>query len=98
MHMRIHSHTRICMPYTRPHANIRTYTDMSGLESVDEDHLSGEDEARREGLAAGGEAEAEAGILEGGQEYDTLGEFIHAGAAGARRKLLAWKVRSILKG
>lgn len=37
-------------------------------------------------------ADGEAGASQGGRNYDTLGEFVHAGAAGARRKLLTWKV------
>lgn len=66
---------------------------MSGVEDVDTDELSQEDEARREGLPESGDAEEEAGELERGRKYYSLGDFIHEGAAGARRKLLMWKVR-----
>lgn len=85
-HARTQHHSRT---YTRQIYNTHTRTHVPGLESFDEDQLSGEDEAKREGLPADGEA----GELEGGRHFDTLGEFVHAGAAGARRKLLTWKVR-----
>eukprot|EP00904_Undaria_pinnatifida_P011061 jgi/Undpi1/7085/HiC_scaffold_22.g09559.m1 len=69
----------------------RTISSVGGVEDVDTDELSQEDEARREGLPESGDAEEEAGELERGRKYYSLGDFIHEGAAGARRKLLMWK-------